>query len=189
VSELNEEIIIKNVLAGDRQAFSSLVNKYKDMAVQLSYNILLNREDAEEAAQDAFVKCFQFLHTYKADARFATWLYRIVINTALNMRKRVKRHHEALTDHADGFFQTQAIGPASGKDREQKKFIQLALRSMNVKERLCLTLYYLNEMSVKEIHDMTGMSPSNIKVLLYRGRQNFYLELRKHLKTDLTSLL
>jgi len=190
VTDLEEAIIIKNVLAGDAQAFSILVNTYKDMAVQLSYNILLNREDAEEAAQDAFVKCYQFLSTYKAEARFATWFYRIVVNTALNKRKLKKYYPEAINE-AEGEewgLLTDHHHEAVIKT-EQKKFIQLALSSMNVRERLCLTLYYLNELSVKEIREITGIPPSNIKVLLFRGRKNFYQELQKHIKTEITSLL
>ena len=190
MSDLNEEIIIKNALAGDAQAFTALVNLYKDMAVMLSYNILLNREDAEEAAQDAFVKCFRSLHTYKAEARFATWLYRIVVNTALNKKKLKKHHHIDIADPGNEIWQFQHDDPGeAGVNSEHKKFIQLALQSMNEKERLCLTLYYLNELSVKEIHEITGISLSNIKVLLFRGRQHFYKELSKHLKTEINALL
>jgi RNA polymerase sigma factor (sigma-70 family) len=190
VTDQKEQIIIKNVIAGDAQAFSMLVTTYKDMAALLAYNILLNQEDAEEVAQDAFVKAYTSLHTFKAEARFSTWLYRIVVNTALN-KKKLKKHDaveitealsEQLTSDIHNLQYTQITG-------EHRKHIQLALQALNVNERLCITLHYLNELSVEEIHELTNISSSNIKVLLYRGRKNLYRALHNYLKSELTNLI
>lgn len=182
--------IIQKVLAGNTAAYAGIVDKYKDMAVTLAYNVLLNREDAEEVAQDAFVKAFTFLHSFKADAKFSTWLYRIIVNTALN-RKKIKNHHSIEI--------TQTLGDEKPFDfnemlsiqitREHRKHIQFALRSVNANERLCLTLYYLNELSVEEIHELTNISVSNIKVLLYRGRKNLLKSLQQYLKDEITNLI
>lgn len=190
MSNDKEKIIIKNVIAGDAQAFALLVNSYKDMAVALAYNILLNQEDAEEAAQDAFIKAYSSLHTYKADARFSTWLYRIVVNTALN-KKKLKKHYgveisETLADHLPS--DTHDIF-AAGVKKEHRKHIQAALQAIPSNERICITLYYLSELSIEEIHDLTQISTSNIKVLLYRGRKNLYTTLKRYLKSELTPLI
>lgn len=185
-----EQLIIKNVIAGDTHAFAGLVNTYKDMAVILAYNILLNQEDAEEVAQDAFVKAYSSLHSYQAASKFSTWLYRIIVNTALN-KKKLKKYsilelpelfNEELPAAAGTLPATQVTG-------EQRKHIQHGLRSITENERLCITLYYLNELSVEEIHALTGISLSNIKVLLHRGRKNLYTSLRKHLKTEISDLI
>jgi RNA polymerase sigma factor (sigma-70 family) len=190
VTDKEEQTIITKVRAGDAQAFSMLVNTYKDRTVLLAYNILLNREDAEEVAQDAFVKAYSSLHSFKADSRFSTWLYRIVVNTALNKRK-LKKHYpveisETIAGHlpsdTNNIFATQITG-------EHRKHIQAALKSISTNERLCITLYYLNELSVEEINQLTGITTSNIKVLLYRGRKNLYSALHKHLKNEITSLI
>ena len=185
-----EQIIIRKVVAGDAQAFAVLVNTYKDMAVLLAYNILLNREDAEEVAQDAFVKAYSSLHSFKSDARFSTWLYRIVVNTALNKKKLKKQYPVEISDtlaaelpsDINTIFATQITS-------EHRKHIQAALKAINTNERLCITLYYLNELSVEEIHELTGITTSNIKVLLYRGRKNLYTALHRHLKNEITSLI
>ena len=185
-----EQIIINKVLAGNPNAFAVLVNAYKDMAVILAYNILLNQEDAEEIAQDAFLKAYASLHTFKADARFSTWLYRIIVNTALN-KKKLKKHYsieiteelsEELSSDVNNFYATQITA-------EHRKHIQFALRSLNVNERLCITLYHLNELSVQEIHELTDISTANIKVLLYRGRKNLYTALHKDLKREIRNLI
>ena len=190
MTDQEEQIIIRKVVAGDAQAFAGLVNTYKDMAVLLAYNILLNREDAEEVAQDAFVKAYKSLHSFKSDARFSTWLYRIIVNTALNKKKLKKQYPLEITEivaaevpsDINNIFATQIT-------REHRKHIQVALKSINTNERLCITLYYLNELSVEEIYELTGITTSNIKVLLYRGRKNLYAALHRHLKNEITNLI
>ena len=187
MTDQEEHIVIKNVVAGNAHAFASLVNTYKDRTVLLAYNILLNQEDAEEVAQDAFIKAYTALHSFKADARFATWLYRIVVNTALN-KKKLKKHYAVEITASLGdvlsadVHTTQITG-------EHRKHIQLALQTLNDKERLCIALYYLNELSVEEIRELTGLSIANIKVLLYRGRKNLYSALHKQLKSEITTII
>src|SRR4051794_20272713 len=129
-------------------------------------------------------------HSFKADSRFSTWLYRIVVNTAIN-KKNLKRYYpveitECLSDELpsgiNDIFATQIT-------REHRKHIQVALQKINANERLCLTLYYLSELSVEEIHELTSITTSNIKVLLYRGRKNLYIALHRHLKNEITHLI
>ena len=184
-----EQIIIKNVLAGDTRPYAILVNTYKDMAVLLSYNILLNQEDAEEVAQDAFVKAYTALPSYKGDARFSTWLFRIVINASLN-KKRVNKHQWMEITAAAGElpFDIHSI-PTGQITGEHRKHIQAALQSLNLNERLCISLFYLNELSIEEIRGVTGLSASNIKVLLHRGRKNLYTALCQHLKSEITNII
>lgn len=172
------------------QAYAALVNTYKDGAVMLAYNILLNREDAEEVAQDAFVSVYTSLHTFRSASKFSTWLYRIVLNTALN-KKRIKKRIAAplaesmSVEWPDG----NRSGTAAQVSAEQRKHIQQAMRMLNEKERICITLYYLQELSVDEIRELTGISRSNIKVLLHRGRKNLYDVFHIYLKEEVTSLM
>jgi RNA polymerase sigma factor (sigma-70 family) len=190
VTNQEEHIIIQNVLAGDAPAYATLVNRYKDMAVILAYNILLNRQDAEEVAQDAFVKAYTSLRAFRGGSKFSTWLYRIIVNTALNKKKLKKHFAEALHSAGDELPPAGIDSiPAAQVTGEHRKHIQLAMRTLAPNERLCITLYYLNELSVDEIRELTGFSPSNIKVLLYRGRKNLYQLLYHHLKSEITTLI
>ena len=185
-----EQIIIKNIVAGNAQQFALLVDAYKDMAIVLAYNILLNQQDAEEAAQDAFVKAYTALSSFKQDARFSTWLYRIVVNTALNKKKPQKAYvattdallNDKLPSGSSNLFATHIT-------KEHRKHIQAALQCLNANERLCITLYYLNEMAVEEIRELTGITASNIKVLLHRGRKNLYAVLHQQLQHEITNLI
>lgn len=187
MNQQEEYIIIQKCCKGDHAAFSTLVTAYQDMAITLAYNIVTNNADAEDVAQDAFIKAFTSIKSFKGSARFSTWLYRIVVNTALNKQKRSKllyvEHPEELHDEAveDSF--------TGIRYHEQKKYIRQALLSLSEAERICITLYYINELNIAEIGEITGLTVSNIKLLLYRGRKHLYSELDRVLKLELKDIL
>jgi RNA polymerase sigma-70 factor (ECF subfamily) len=190
VTDQEEQIIIKDVVAGDAQPFAILVNNYKDMAVTLAYNILLNQQDAEEVAQDAFMKAYCNLSSFTAASKFSTWLYRIIVNTALNKKKLKKPRVVEITGPLSNELPLGSNTHFTpGGMAENRKHIQLALRSLSDNERLCITLHYLNELSVEEIRELTGFTGSNIKVLLHRGRKNLYTALHRYLKNELHNLI
>jgi RNA polymerase sigma factor (sigma-70 family) len=189
VTDHTDLLIVQKVLAGDTQAFAVLVDKYKDMAVNLAFNILSNREDAEEVAQDAFIKTYHALQAFKGDSRFSTWIYRIIINTALNKKKlknfrfvEIENTIEETDNHSNNILSMEISA-------EQKKHIQVALQKLNANERICLTMYYLDELTTEEIHQVTGISISNIKVLLYRGRKHLSESLQQYLKSEIINLI
>lgn len=186
----NDIDIIRHVLAGNTEMYGLLVNRYKNKVFSLAYAIVSNREDAEEIAQDAFLKAFKGLNSFKERSSFSTWLYRIVVNTALNKKKLRKW---VTVDHSELVAQDEQFGFDSLtqylKKEDQKKFIRMALDALNKQEKLCLTLFYLGELSVKEIQEITSMSESNIKVLLLRGRKTLYAQLKKLLKSEVKNLI
>lgn len=184
----DELIIIKRVKEGDLSAFAKLVDKYKELAVTLAYNVLLHKEDAEDVAQDSFIKAFTSLKSFKGTSRFSTWFYRIVLNTALNRLKRRKLEIPPEKEvYENDAHDLSSIRNFSGAD--QKRFIQQAISFLSEGERVCIILYYLHELSVDEINDTIGFSAANIKVLLYRGRKHLYEELHRILKHELNDLI
>ena len=190
VNHQTDELIITKVLKGDSAAYGALVTKYSNMVFTLAYNITLNREDAEEVAQDTFLKAFNALSSFKKQSAFSTWLYRIVVNVALNKRKLKKfiiaDINEEITAEEDYNIYSLL---EQYKSRDQKKFIQLAMSTLREDERICITMFYLNELSVNEIHKLTGVSIANIKVLLHRGRKHLYAQLNNLLKTEIKNLM
>lgn len=182
--------IINDVLAGNSNAYHLLVTRYRNMIFTLVYNIVLNREDAEEVAQDVFVKAFAGLKTFKGNSLFSTWLYRIAVNTALN-KKKIKVFNATPIECEIENETNNDINDLLNhyENNERKKFVQLAMEKIKDDERICLTLFYLNELQVNEINDLTGISAANIKVLLYRGRKNLYRKLEQLLKSEIKSLI
>ena len=190
VNHQTDELIITKVLKGDSAAYGALVTKYSNMVFTLAYNIILNREDAEEVAQDVFLKAFNAVSSFKNQSTFSTWLYRIVVNVALN-KKKLKKFitadiNEEITTEEDYNIYSLL---EQYESRDQKKFLQLAMSTLREDERICITMFYLNELSVSEIHELTEISIANIKVLLHRGRKHLYAQLNNLLKTEIKNLM
>ena len=190
MNQQTDSEIIDHILAGNMAAYAVLVNRYRSMVFTLAYQIILNREDAEEVAQDAFIKSFSALPSFKKQAKFSTWLYRIVVNTALNKKNLQKLLIMDITnaEEREAYVHTLPI-LLPFENSDQKKFVLLALSSLQEAERICVTMHYLNELSVNEIHELTALSVSNIKVLLHRGRKHLHNKLHLLLKTETRNLI
>ena len=182
---------IQQVRQGQTAAYAVLVDRYKGMANTIAYKITGNAQDAEEIAQDAFVKAYRALPGYKAEARFSTWLYRIVYNTAISKVRSKKTNTISLDDASltqaeleETGFQVSHLQAA-----EQTKYIEEALLQLPADENLLLTLYYLNEKTVEELSEITCLTKANIKVKLFRGRQRMYTYLQRILKHELKEII
>jgi len=175
---MDEKQRIKNILKGDTSAFSYFVETYQDMAVTIAYRISNNMQDAEDITQDAFVKAFHNLHTFRTDSKFSTWFFRIVYNTAITHT----RSSFYSSEYADS---TELSGESNDFDilgkieeEEKKNILEKALGKIPKDSALILTLFYLNESPIKEVVKITGLSESNVKVKLHRARKQLYEVLR-----------
>ncbi|HEY2727940.1 MAG TPA: RNA polymerase sigma factor, partial [Parafilimonas sp.] len=138
----------------------------------------------------AFVKAFNALASFKKQSLFSTWLYRIVINASLNKKKLHKI--KLLTDEkefADDFYHDMNVLLKQHEKNNSKKLVQAAIGLLKEDERLCITLFYLNELSITEINELTDISISSIKILLHRGRKNLYNQLSMSLKAEIKNLI
>jgi len=186
----SDQIYIDRVLQGDTNAFAYLVDKYKNLTYTVAMKIVRNHEDAEEVAQDSFIKAYSQLHTFKGDSKFSTWLYTIVYrNSITKIRKKkitttdidsyIIDNHKSDYD----FPQIEAI-----KNGEQKKYIAEAIDNLPETDAFLITLYYLEESSVEEIEQITGLTKTNVKVKLFRARKKLYNELSLLLKEELKEI-
>lgn len=172
---MNEKQEIHKVLKGDTSAFGYFVDTYQDMAITIAFRVCGNKQDAEDIVQNAFVKAFHNLHTFRADSKFSTWFYRIVYNTAIT-ETRGNVHNTEFVDYK----QIDMTGSYSDMDtmaqveeNERKELIDRAMERMPKDEAVILTLYYLEDNSVKDIVQITGLTDANIKVKLHRARKRF----------------
>jgi len=164
---------IEQILAGNINAFSYIVDRHKNKAYNLSFRICGNHEVAEELTQDSFLKAYRSLRNFKMKSSFATWLYRIVYNTTISYVRIKKKGVLSLEDFpADA---TDFIGNSTSEEEAEREYrnslINFALQKINDEERGLISLFYYEEMSTDEISDVTGISKSNIKVKLFRARQ------------------
>jgi RNA polymerase sigma-70 factor (ECF subfamily) len=164
---------IEQILCGDSNIFSHLVDRHKDKAYNLAFRICGNHEEAEELTQDSFLKAYRSLKSFKMKSSFATWLYRIVYNTTISHVRLKKKGLLSLEDFpADA---TDFIGTCTSEEEAEKEYrtslVNFALQKITEEERGLISLYYYEEMSTDEISEVTGIAKSNIKVKLFRARQ------------------
>lgn len=186
-----DETYIQRVINGDINSFRYFVAKYKDLSFSVARSIIKSDFEAEEAVQDAFVNAFRNLHKFERKAKFSTWLYKIVVNESL---KRLKKKALPLDDgdisNIDHQLESLEISPIDHlHEEEQKEIISQVLDLLPSTESLLLRLYYLEENNMDEINSITGLSVSNIKVILFRARKHFASGLEKSLKNELNSIL
>lgn len=178
---------IEQVLKGKTDAFSYIVNHHKDKAYNLAFRICGNAEDAEEIAQDSFLKAFRSLKGFKMKSSFPTWLYRIIYNTAISHVRARKKGILSLEDFpadAIDFIHNNVDEEEAGKDY-RNSLLNFALQKINDEERGLISLFYFQEMSVDEIAIVTNVTKSNIKVRLFRARQKIMAIIEKTEKKNI----
>ncbi len=186
MNQLSDDEIINQVLNGEHTQFSALVERYKNYVYTLVYNILLIEEDAEEVAQDVFIKAFTNLNKFKHDAKFSTWLYRIAFNTAITAKKKQKN---SLYQQIDVFESTFATDDKSAiETQDRKKYLTIALSRLSEADSTALSLFYLKEFSLEEICDIIDTNLSSLKVRLHRARKRLADELKLLLKEEAINL-
>lgn len=176
-----DNILIEQTLNGNTVAFTHLVNRYKAMVFAIVVKVVLNKEDAEECAQDVFIKVYQALNTYKRSAKFSTWLYRIAFNAAISHKRKKKISAVELNET---IYQTLTDDEIFCKfetwnDNEQRKAIDKAIEHLPPDEAVIITLFYMDEKSVDDVAFITGLSQANVKVKLHRARKKMYAQLSK----------
>ncbi len=176
-SENNEELLelCKN---GDQNALEALYRRHERPIYSLLYRMLGNHDDAEEAIADVFVKVWRSAASFRGDARFTTWLYHIAANTA---RDRLRSKKGQANISFEEIVKNEEAFEANGKIAENPEKAALkaaewaatadALLHLNEEDRLLVILYHIKELSYEEISEITGISPNNLKVKLFRARQ------------------
>jgi len=186
-----DETYIQRVISGDINSFRYFVEKYKDLSYSVARSIIKSDFEAEEAVQDAFVNAFRNLHKFEKKSKFSTWLYKIVVNESLKRIKKKSLHYvDADASYVDQHQESLEISPIDSlHEEEQKEIINRVLDLLPSTESLLLRLYYLEENKMDEIKIITGLSVSNIKIILFRARKHFATGLEKSLKNELNSIL
>jgi RNA polymerase sigma-70 factor, ECF subfamily len=164
---------IEQVLEGKINAFSYLVDRHKDKAFNLAFRICGKREEAEEIAQDAFLKAFRSLREFRMRSSFSTWLFRIVYNTAISLVRARKKGTLSIEEFPADAVDFLGINrnEEEAVDDYRNSLVNFALQKISDEERGLITLYYYNDLDTSGISRITGISKSNVKVRLFRARK------------------
>lgn len=181
---------IDRVLNNDISAFAMLVEKHKDMVFTVALRILKNREDAEEIAQDAFVKVYQSLGTFKNESKFSTWLYRIVFNASVSKTRKRKLETTGIdTKIVENYSVDDIIGESDKLSHdEQKKLIGKILETLDPEDSALIQLFYYQECSTEEIGTIMNLTQANVKVRLHRLRKRLFFEANRLLNKEMEEI-
>jgi RNA polymerase sigma-70 factor (ECF subfamily) len=183
----SDEYYIEQVLQGNQQAYARLVDKHKQLVFTVALRIVRSREDAEEIAQDTFVKAFQSLDTFKQESKFSTWLYRIAYNASISKTRKKKMETAPIeTNVVENYTLDEIFDNVDRmEENEQKNIIEKLFETLKPDESTLITLYYYQNVQTEEIAQITGLSQSNVKVKLHRIRQKMHNELQKILSSNM----
>jgi RNA polymerase sigma-70 factor (ECF subfamily) len=166
VDEVPDEALVARCLRGEVEAFEPLVSRYQRVLYNAAYRLLGDREEARDAAQAALVKASEKLSSFNPSYRFFSWIYRIVVNEALNVRERRKPSALLDADPSAGPGIEEALAA-----RERRDSVQAALLRLSGEDREVIVLRHFAEQSYAEIGETLGLPEKTVKSRLHEARR------------------
>ncbi len=190
--ELTDIELIELVLAGKQSAYASLVKRHQRYIFTLALRFTKSREDAEEVAQDAFVKAYKSLPAFQQQSKFTTWLYSIVYTTSMTFLRKKKLKTDSM--HDDTVFTqvnllNQDLMSDSAEQKSRSHYINLAINQLLPGDATIITLFYQSEQSLEEIAQVIGLETNTVKVKLHRARHRLKEKIEVLLKQEVRELL
>lgn len=184
MATIDDNILITAITNGDTKAYTQLVDRYKDLIYTLALRMLKHREEAEEAAQDTFIKVFKSLDKFKGDSKFSTWIYKVAYNTCLDTIKKNKKHLNNVTIDAYTFNKLDTIDNALDNmiNKERQTLIKQCIHKLPEDSSALLTLFYFEELSLDEISQIINVEANTVKVKLFRARKKLAVILEQYLQ-------
>jgi RNA polymerase sigma factor (sigma-70 family) len=188
----NDNEIISRVLKGEQALYAELVKKYQNFVFTICLRYAPHREDAEEIAQDVFVKAYRSLADFRGDSKFSTWLYTIVTTTCITFLRKKKLEVHSLdnekvfevADSRDSGFRANHV--------EQKSKVQMvneAIKLLSPDDAKLITLFYKGEQSLEEIGQIMGLDPNTVKVRLHRARGRLKEKMEKYFVQEVKDIM
>lgn len=172
----SDESLAAEVLKGNLDAFEELVKRYQQAIVKIAYRMVGDRDEAEDIAQEVFIKVYNNIHLFDSDKRFAPWLYRIATNTCISRLRRRKK--VVLLNFEDGltrqleYQNTDYIDPLERLENEElHKLIMQTLLDLPESYRMVIILRYQADLTNQEISESLGITKENVEIRIHRARK------------------
>jgi len=190
MSEL-ERSLLRRLRDRDERAFRELLELHRDRVYNITFRMLGNRAEAEDVAQEVFISVFKTVDQFREESKFSTWLYRVAVNHCKNRIKYLARRHDRDRDELDETSH-QANGAAVGApvraaqpDRalegaQMERLLQEAIGNLDDDHRIVVVLRDIEDLSIEEICDITGLPDGTVKSRLHRARLALRKKLQRH---------
>lgn len=190
-TETQDTDIIARVLKGDQQSYSMLVERHQNLVFTICLRYVKSREDAEEVAQDVFVKAYRSLADFKGQSKFSTWLYTITTTTCISFLRKKKLEVHSL-DNEKVFETADNIDSGmSANQIEQKSKVNMvneAIKLLSPDDAQIISLFYKGEQTLEEIATILGKEPNAVKVQLHRARGRLKEKMEKYFSQEVKDL-
>ena len=183
--------VISQVLKGDQQAYSILVERYQNFVFSIVLRYVKAREDAEEVAQDIFIKAYRSLADFKGTAKFSTWLYTITTTTSISFLRKKKLEIHSLDQDRVFEVADSMESHMSANQIEQKSKINMvnaAIKMLSPEDAQVITLFYQGEQTLEEIAQILGKEPNAVKVQLHRARGRLKEKMQTHFSEEVRNI-
>ena len=189
MNQTNDLQLIQEVLEGNTNAFSKIVDNYKDLVFTLALRLMKDRNQAEEISQDAFIKIYKNLNKFQGKSKFSSWIYRITYNACLDELRRKKiKYREVSIDETFAYKMSEPDSLVLDIEKEELNAnIKKCLELLPGETSFLLTMFYYDELSLKEISDIVNQKPNTVKVKIHRGRQKLMGILKEHIEPEIIS--
>jgi RNA polymerase sigma-70 factor (ECF subfamily) len=190
MTTLRERLLIRRLQQRDERAFTEVVRLYQHKVYNLVYRMVGSREEAEDIAQEVFVTVFKAIDTFRGDAKFSTWLYRIATNHARNRIKYLGRRSHHATGELDEAAERELQGAQPSAMRphiagpeamleglQLERVVQEGIAALDEEHRVLIVLRDVEDLSYEEIAAITGLADGTVKSRLHRAR----LALKQHM--------
>lgn len=187
-NKLSDTVLIDQTLKGNQSAYADLIRRHQRFVFTLALRFVKNRQDAEEVAQDCFVKAYKSLASFQGQSKFSTWLYSIVYTTAMSSLRKKLLDTSSIDDENNAL---QIADPEINNfERKSRSFyINQAIGQLSADDASIITLFYQGEQSTDEIAKTLGIETNNVKIKLFRARQRLKEKLEHILKDEVKELI
>jgi RNA polymerase sigma-70 factor (ECF subfamily) len=192
MSEL-ERSLLRRLRDRDERAFRELIDDHRDRVFNITYRMLGNRAEAEDVAQEVFITVFKTIESFREESKFSTWLYRVTVNHCKNRIKYLARRHDRDRDELDETSQaangavTGAPVRAAQPDKalasmQMEKLLQQAIADLDDDQRAVVILRDVEDLSIEEICEITGLPDGTVKSRLHRARLVLRKKMQRHVE-------
>jgi RNA polymerase sigma factor (sigma-70 family) len=183
--------VISQVLKGDHNAYATLVNRYNNFVFTIVLRYVKGREDAEEVAQDVFIKAYKSLSSFKGDSKFSTWLYTVTTTTCITFLRKKKLEVQSLDNEKVFEAAGEIAGDMSANQVEQKSKVNMvneAIKMLSPDDAQVIMLFYKGEQTLEEMAKILNKEPNAVKVQLHRARTRLKEKMQKHFSAEIKDI-
>lgn len=186
-----ERALLRRLRNRDERAFRELLELYRDRVFNVTFRMLGDRAEAEDIAQEVFIAVFKTIDTFREESKLSTWLYRVAVNHSKNRIKYLSRRNDRSRAELDDNTTDSDEGSIAGAARparpdralhgaQLEQVLQVAISSLEEEHRVLVVLRDVEELSIEEICEITGLPDGTVKSRLHRARAALRKKLQRH---------